>query len=43
MKRWQAKLAFMGHALMENRNGLIAGAVATHASGHAEHLAARRL
>ncbi|MCA4913503.1 MAG: transposase, partial [Roseomonas sp.] len=34
---------FMGHALMENRNGLIVGALATHASGHAEHLAARRL
>ncbi len=30
----------MGHALMENRNGLIVGAVATRASGHAERLAA---
>ena len=38
-----AKLAFMGHALMENRNGLIVGAVATRASGHAERLAARHL
>jgi transposase len=27
----EAKLAFMGHALMENRNGLIIGAVATRA------------
>ena len=27
---------FMGHALMENRNGLVVGAVATRASGHAE-------
>jgi hypothetical protein len=39
----EAKLAFMGHALMENRNGLIVGAVATRASGHAERLAARHL
>ena len=36
----EAKLAFMGHALMDNRNGLIVGAVATRASGHAERLAA---
>jgi transposase len=36
----EAKLCFMGHALMENRNGLIVGAVATRASGHAERLAA---
>jgi transposase len=36
----EAKLAFMGHALMENRNGLIVGTVATRASGHAERLAA---
>ena len=33
----------MGHALMENSHGLIVGAVATCASGHAERLAARRL
>ena len=33
----------MGHALMENRNGLIVGAVATRASGHAERLAAQHL
>jgi hypothetical protein len=39
----EAKLVFMGHALMENRNGLIVGAVATRASGHAERLAARHL
>jgi transposase len=39
----EAKLCFMGHALMENRNGLIVGAVATRASGHAERLAARHL
>ncbi|MBD0273444.1 MAG: transposase, partial [Acetobacteraceae bacterium] len=39
----EAKLCFMGHALMENRNGLIVGAVATRASGHAERLAALRL
>jgi transposase len=36
----EARLCFMGHALMENRNGLIVGAVATRASGHAERLAA---
>jgi IS5 family transposase len=36
----EAKLSFMGHALMENRNGLVVGAVATRASGHAERLAA---
>jgi transposase len=39
----EAKLCFMGHALMENRNGLIVGAVATRASGHAERLAAQYL
>ena len=39
----EARLAFMGHALMENRNGLIVGAVATRASGHAERLAALHL
>src|SRR4249919_1642012 len=39
----EAKLCFMGHALMENRNGLIVGAVATRASGHAERLAALHL
>ncbi len=37
----EAKLAFIGHALMENRHGLIVGALATHASGHAERSAAR--
>ena len=36
----EARLCFMGHALMENRNGLIVGAVTTRASGHAERLAA---
>ena len=39
----EAKLCFMGHALMENRNGLIVGALATRASGHAERLAALHL
>ncbi|HET9207155.1 MAG TPA: IS5 family transposase [Burkholderiaceae bacterium] len=39
----EAKLCFMGHALMENRHGLIVGAVATRASGHAERLAAQHL
>jgi transposase len=39
----EAKLCFMGHALMENRHGLIVGAAATRASGHAERLAAQHL
>ena len=39
----EAKLCFMGHALMENRHGLIVDALATRASGHAERLAALRL
>jgi hypothetical protein len=33
----------MGHALMENRNGLIVGAVTTRASAHAERLVALAL
>ena len=36
----EARLCFMGHALMENRSGLIVDAVTTRASGHAERLAA---
>jgi len=36
----EARLCFMGHALMENRNGLIVDAVTTRASGYAERLAA---
>jgi len=39
----EAKLCFMGHALMENRHGLIVGAAAARASGHAERLAALHL
>lgn len=39
----EAKLCFMGHALMENRHGLIVDALATRASGHAERLAALHL
>ena len=39
----EAKLCFIGHALMENRNGLVVGAVATKVSGHAERLAALHL
>ena len=35
----EARLCFMGHALMDNRNGLIVGAVTTCASGHAARLA----
>lgn len=36
----EAKLCFMGHALMENRSGLIVEACLTEASGHAERVAA---
>ncbi len=36
----EAKLYYMGHALMENRNGLVVEAYLTHADGHAERLAA---
>src|SRR5947209_14883018 len=39
----EARLCFMGHALMENRNGLIVGAVTTTASGYAERQAALAL
>ena len=35
-----AKLCFMGHALMENRNGLIVDAVLTPADGQSERVAA---
>lgn len=35
-----AMLCFMGHTLMENRNGLIVQADLTHADGHAERKAA---
>ena len=36
----EAKLAFLGHALMENRCGLVVDACLTQANGHAERLAA---
>lgn len=36
----EAKLCFMGHALMENRNGLVVDACLTRADGHAERIAA---
>jgi transposase len=36
----EAKLCFMGHALMENRNGLVVDACLTLADGHAERVAA---
>jgi transposase len=35
-----AKLCYMGHVLMENRNGLVVDAEMTRVSGHAERLAA---
>ena len=36
----EARLAFLGHALMENRCGLVVDACLTKADGHAERLAA---
>jgi len=36
----ESKLSYLGHALVENRNGLIAAAMATHADGFAERDAA---
>jgi transposase len=36
----EAKLCFMGHALMENRSGLVVDACLTEANGHAERTAA---
>jgi transposase len=36
----EAKLCFMGHALMENRHGLFVDACLTQANGHAERIAA---
>lgn len=36
----ESKLAYLGHALMENKNGLIVDAQATHATGTAEREAA---
>ena len=36
----EAKLCFIGHALMENRSGLFVDARLTLVSGHAERLAA---
>jgi transposase len=38
-----AELCYIGHALMENRNGLIVGGVATRSTGDAEPLAAIEL
>ena len=39
----EARLAYLGHLLIENRHGLIADAMATHADGYAEREAALRL
>jgi transposase len=36
----ESRLAYLGHLLVENRDGLIADAMATHADGHAEREAA---
>jgi transposase len=39
----EARLCFLGHALMENRSGLVVGACLTRADGHAERVAALAL
>ncbi len=39
----EAKLVYLGHTLVENRNGLIAAAMATRADGRAERDAAIRM
>lgn len=39
----EARLAYLGHVLMENRHGLVVQAVATHATGTAEREAAVQL
>ncbi|MCP4102813.1 MAG: IS5 family transposase [Lentisphaerae bacterium] len=39
----EAKLCFMGHALMENRNGLIVDFEVTEANGYAERRAANKM
>jgi hypothetical protein len=39
----EAKLSFMGHALMENRSGLIVAAILTKATGTAERAAAEEM
>ena len=39
----EAKLCYMGHALMENRNGLAVGGTVTHANGTAERRASEAL
>ena len=38
-----SELCFMGHTLMENRNGLIVSAMVTQADGHAEREAAKAM
>ena len=39
----ESKLCYMGHALMENRNGLAVGGTVTHATGTAEREAAEAM
>jgi hypothetical protein len=39
----EAKLSYLGHVLMENRNGLVVGCMATQADGFAERAAALEL
>ena len=39
----ESKLSYMGHVVIENRNALVMGCVATHATGHAERDSALQL
>ena len=39
-RRQESRLCYLGHALMENRNGLAVGGEVTHATGRAEREAA---
>jgi hypothetical protein len=39
----ESKLSYMGHVVIENRNALVMGCIATHATGHAERDSAVRL
>jgi hypothetical protein len=39
----ESRLCFLGHVLMENRNGLVVDAVTTHATGTAERDAAKQM
>ncbi len=43
MEGTASELRFMGHTLMENRHGLVVGAMVTQADGYAEREAAKAM